>query len=182
MGSIPLDNEGDYDKPLQEVIQDIPKMIPYVCDKTTEQYVITQNDGLMEYSDELCFLRHDYEGILLCNYGFLKNIKKIRNKLEHKMHGVHIAGCFQGSICGFIVTYQKDDEKITLAQSQFVDFMIELNNIFTKIKNEFDKYAKENNLVDHPYCCKMKQYNFQDFNKIYKSELLSTVGRAMQRI
>lgn len=44
---------------------------------------------LQIYSNELTYMKPEYDKILLNNKDFLLNIKQIRNKYEHKMHEVN---------------------------------------------------------------------------------------------
>lgn len=51
----------------------------------------------MEFSDDLPFLKSGYESILQKHRDFLSDIKDIRNKIEHKMHGVKLVCTGGGS-------------------------------------------------------------------------------------
>ena len=72
------------------MIQDVPRIIPYSLNRKTKKLEFKACDGLLEYQDSILYLKDDYEQILSENYDFLDNIRKIRNKYEHKMHGENI--------------------------------------------------------------------------------------------
>lgn len=174
-----IDNSGEYEKPLQEIIDAIPRLVPYVKNKSLGKYVITERDGLLEFSDELPFLKDGYEEILQKNYSFLYNIKQIRNKLEHKMHGVILSGSSSGSTNLFDVTYTISGEDVTLIASDFIIVTEQINVLFSRIQKIVGRFAKESGRINHPYYCRLLRYDFCNFNKIYKSDLLRNVGQAL---
>lgn len=55
-----FDNSGKYEKPLQQIIQDVPRLVMYKYNKKDEQYKIEEKDGLLEFSEELPFLNGCY--------------------------------------------------------------------------------------------------------------------------
>ena len=67
-GADVLDNSGQYDKCVERVVKTIPELIPYGGNKATDEYVIIEGDGLLEFSNEIPFLRKEYEDILGNNY------------------------------------------------------------------------------------------------------------------
>ena len=81
------DFEGG-EKDILDIIQDVPRIIPYSFNKKTKKLEFKDRNGLLEYQDSILYLKDDYDRILSENYGFLDKIRKIRNKYEHKMHGV----------------------------------------------------------------------------------------------
>lgn len=59
-----IDDRGQYEKYLEEIIHVIPRLIPYGYKKNSTQYIIMEKDGLMEFSKEISFLKDDYEQML----------------------------------------------------------------------------------------------------------------------
>ena len=109
-----LDNRGEYEKNIVHVIHLVPKLVPYKYDKRKKSYKLENGDGLLEFESSMPFLRTDYEHILQCHYACLSDIKTIRNKLEHRMHGVNINSSGSGSFCLFEMTYQVDEKNIRI--------------------------------------------------------------------
>ena len=174
-----IDNSGKYEKPLQQIIQDVPRLIPYKYNKKDEQYCIEEKDGLLEFSDELPFLKDCYNEILKSNYLFLEDVKNIRNKLEHKMHGVRLFSGISGGMDMFSVTYTIGQNEITLTADQFIELVKQINELFSRIQKCVDIFAYENEKDDHPFYCRLLRYDFCDFNKIYDSDLLTIFGQAL---
>ena len=173
-----IDNSGQYEKLVQDVIQAIPRLIPYRRDNGVLR--IDERDGLLEYSDQIEFLKADYEGILQLNYGFLLKAKDVRNKFEHKMHGVRlIAGGSVGGAVSFDMTYAIGDQQITITSGELITLAKSLNTLFAKLQVLVDQFAYEQGKSDHPYYRRLLRYTFTDFNKVYESSVLSIIGKAM---
>ena len=117
-----IDNSGQYEKHLADVIQGIPRLVPYSFDKEKDTYVIVKRDGLLEFSSELPFLSADYESLLANNYDFLSKSKTIRNKFEHKIHGARLMSAGSGSGILFDMTYRLRDGEITLSAGEIIMF------------------------------------------------------------
>ena len=73
------DFEGG-EKDILDIIQDVPRIIPYSFNKKTKKLEFKDRDGLLEYQDSILYLKDDYDRILSENYDFLDKIRKIRNK------------------------------------------------------------------------------------------------------
>jgi hypothetical protein len=174
-----IDNKGQYEKRIDEIVMAIPRLVPYVYNKKTSKYKITDSDGLMKFSDEIPFLLSAYESILQQNNNLLGKIKKIRNKLEHEMHGARIVASSSGSTTLFSVTYGVEGKKVNLDASEIIAFAKEMNTIFTQIQGLAEQFACERKLDDHPYYWRLIRYRFSEFNKIYESQLLRTFGKAL---
>ena len=174
-----IDNKGHYEKYIEDIVQAVPRLVPYARIKNSTNYKIMDRDGLMEFTAELPFLKNDYESILLNHGIFLDKIKKIRNKLEHQMHGARIVASMSGSQSLLCITYTVSGEEIDLKAQEIIAFVKELNGIFTKIQNLADHFACDKGLNYHPYYWKLVRYTFTEFNKIYDSNLLRIFGKAM---
>ena len=174
-----FDNSGKYEKPLQQIIQDVPRLVPYKYNKKDNQYQIEEKDGLLEFSDELPFLKGCYNEILKSNYSFLADVKDIRNKLEHKMHGVRLTSSSSSSMDMFDMTYTIGQKEITLTAGQFIEFVKQINELFSRIQKLVAAFAYENGKDDHPYYCRLFRYDFCRFNKIYDCNLLTDIGQAL---
>ncbi len=175
------DDQWEHQKYIQSVICAIPQLIPYKFSKKLKKYEITASDGLLEFSDELPFLKNDYESILKTHYDFLRDIKQLRNKLEHQMHGVNLM-CTGGSILSFFdlfnLVYYVKDKEVVLWSKQFIILVKDINELFSKIQATIENYVYENKIENHAYSQRLLRYNFVDFNKIYDSELFRVIAKA----
>ena len=170
-------------KAILDIIQDIPRMIPYLKDKNTGKYILTNRDGLLEYSNELPFLNDEYQKILDNNLEFLIKVKKIRNNYEHKMQGIKHKSSGSGSVCLFDFTFEikENDEykEIHIKSFEFIKLIKQLNILFSIIVKEISKFAYEEKLLDNDYYRKICNFDFEKLNKLYDSELLRTIGKIM---
>ena len=144
-----IDNSGQYEKYIKNVIQAVPRLVPYDYDVKNQNYRINRRDGLLEFSDQLPFLLEDYEMILQRHGEFLSKVKIIRNKFEHKMHGARLVagGSVSGSVA-FDMTYEVGDQKIELTASEIIRFTKDINCTFSRIQKLIDTFAYENeNLI-----------------------------------
>lgn len=174
-----FDNRGQLERYIEKVIMDIPRLVPYVYDRKTSSYRLEPKDGLLEYSDEIPFLWEDYERILENHKEFLEKSKKVRNKLEHKMHGADAVATSSSTFSLFSITYEVAEEEIELEAKEFISFMKDINVMFDKIQTLLNRFATEIEMCDHPYYCRMARYRFLDFNQIYESNLLHIFGKAL---
>lgn len=164
---------------VDEVLTAIPRLVPYVYNKTTSTYELKKTDGLMIFADEISFLNTDYEHIFQKHTEFLEKAKKIRNKLEHEMHGARIVAAGSGATSMFSVTYKITDKEIDLCAAEIILFTKDMNLLFSKIQELVHDFAKEYHYDDHPYYRRLVRHDFADFNKIYDSKLLQIIGKAL---
>ena len=172
------DDRWEYHKYIQTVICAIPQLIPYAYDKTSGCYKIIMRDGLLEFSDDLPFLKSGYESILQKHRDFLSDIKDIRNKIEHKMHGVKLVCTGGGSHLLFDLVYQIKEKQITLQSDQFIELIKDVNKLFFAIQESIQNYMNEQEKNEYRYYQRLMRFEFIDFNKIYESNLLRVVGKS----
>ncbi len=168
-------------KDILDIIQDVPRIIPYSSNKKTQKLEFKDQDGLLEYQDSILYLKDDYEQILSENYDFLDKIKKIRNKYEHKMHGIKYKSSGSGSLSLFDYTFIVENESIEITADAFIKLIKSVNCLFSKIVCDIRKFAYENQRDDHLYYRRITRFDFTDFNKIYDNDILRTVGKIMKK-
>ena len=167
-----------------DVIQDIPRLVPFEYKNSKDKLELTDKNGLLEFNSEITFLRDDYDIILEHNENFLNKVRKIRNKYEHKMHAVSPRSA--GSSNFVIFEYEffvrensGKEEIVSVCSCEFISLIKELNIMFSKIQNEIKKYAEKNSKTGYNYYERLIRFDFRDFNLIYDSEVLRMVGKAM---
>lgn len=176
-----IDDFESGEKDILDMIQNIPRIIPYSFNKNKHNLELKERDGLLEYKDSILYLKDDYEQILLENYDFLDKIRKIRNKYEHKMHGVKHKSTGSGSLSLFDYTFMVEDESIEITSESFIKLIKSVNCLFSKIVYDISKFAYENQKEDYVYYRRITRFDFNDFNKIYDNDILRIVGKIMKR-
>lgn len=176
-----IDDFESGEKEILDIIQDVPRIIPYSFNKKTQTLILKDRDGLLEYKDNISYLKEDYEKILSDNYEFLDKIRKIRNKYEHKMHGVKHKSSGSGSFSLFDYTFMVGDESMEITAGSFIKLIKSVNNLFSKIILDISKYAYENKKEDYLYYRRITRFDFKDFNKIYDNDILRIVGKIMKK-
>ena len=176
-----IDDFESGEKEILDIIQDVPRIIPYSFNKKTQTLILKDRDGLLEYKDNISYLKEDYEKILSDNYEFLDKIRKIRNKYEHKMHGVKHKSSGSGSFSLFDYTFMVGDESMKITAGSFIKLIKSVNNLFSKIVLDISKYAYENKKEDYLYYRRITRFDFKDFNKIYDNDILRIVGKIMKK-
>lgn len=174
-----FDSSEQYKKYVEEIIGTIPRLIPYKYYHDAQEYRINADDGLLEFSNEITFLSDDYETILEKHHDVLVKIKKIRNKIEHKMHAPTIVAAGSNSFSLLDVTYEINDEEFDLNIHKFIAVVKDMNAMFSKIQKEIDYFSFTQGKSEHPYYRRLIRYDFCQFNKIYESELLRTIGEML---
>lgn len=178
-GTDVYDHLGEQERRIDEVIMAVPRLVPYSFNKKTAIYEIEKDDGLMKFSNDIQFLKEDYESIFQEHKDFLEKAKKVRNKLEHEMHGARIVAATSGTTSMFSVTYEVSENDITLRAAEIIAFVKDMNILFSKIQELAHHFAQEHKYDDHPYYRRLVRYDFADFNKIYESNLLHILGKAL---
>ena len=163
---------------IRSVICSIPQLIPYSAGKNGNGYRIVDRDGLLEFSEDLPFLKKDYENLLEHHMLFLKKIKTIRNKCEHKMHGADLTSAGAGTFIEFELVYHTGQQEITVYSGEFISLMKDLNILFYKIQSTLREFVFKEEKQYHPYYQRLMRLDFADFNKIYDSDLLRVIGRS----
>ena len=147
-----IDNNSiQYEEQLENVIHLVPKLVPYKYDKKNHIYRLENGDGLLEFENEIPFIKACYEDILKNHGTFLSNIKAIRNKLEHKMHGATVMASSSGSVCLFEIIYNVNGQRIKITAGELIAFVKELNFVFSKIQTLLIEFSCKENKTDYPY-------------------------------
>lgn len=175
-----IDNSiNQYEEQIENVIHLVPKLVPYKYDKKNHIYRLENGDGLLEFENEIPFIRECYEDILKNHGAFLSNIKAIRNQLEHKMHGATVMASSSGSVCLFEIIYNVNGRKIEITAGGLIAFVKQLNIMFSKIQGLVIEFFCKENKADHPYYRRLTKFSFRDFSKIYDSDLLRIFGKTL---
>ena len=172
-----IDNFGQYEKFVDNVVFSIPRLVPYR--KDGQQYKIDKNDGLMEYEQDLPFLVDGYSDLLLSNHAFLEKVKVIRTKLEHKMHVASITSSGSGNYVLLDVVYKVEDQEYTLYAGEMIQFAKQMNELFAKIQDEVVHFVFEKGKSGSIFYRRLTKYSFLNFNKIYESDVLRLVGKSL---
>ena len=174
-----VDDFESGEKKILDIIQDIPRIVPYSYNKYKQKLEYKRKDGLLEYQDNILYLKNDYDKILLENYEFLDKIRKIRNKYEHKMHGAKYRSSGNGTLCLFIYVFKIENELIEIKAKSLIKLIKSINKLFSNIVHDIKIYAYENGKDNYLYYIRITRFNFIDFNKIYDDELLKIIGKIM---
>lgn len=76
---------SEFEKLTLDIIQDIPRLVPYSYDNKKQDLNLDNSNGLLEYQAEIKYIKEDYQNILDKYKDTLNKIRKIRNKYEHKI-------------------------------------------------------------------------------------------------
>ena len=139
---------------------------------------------LLEFEQEVCFLKDDYNSLLSENYDFIDKSRKIRNKCEHKMHTVRDIGAMSNgdlfSKYEIEILHNNDEhEYITISYNEFVKLLKGLNLMFSKLQKEVILFARKENKEEYVYFTRLTRFDFLDFNKIMDSNIIQYVGKVM---
>ena len=164
-------------KEILDIIQDIPRLVPYSNNDGILE--CSNSDGLLEYRKEIPYIIGDYNEILKNNYNILNKIRKIRNKYEHKMHEIKRRSSISGKYSYFEFVFKVKNEIIKIEAKELVDLLKQLNVLFSKLIKDIKKNISDEDKIRHPYYKRITRFDFENFNKIYNSELLWIIGNCM---
>jgi len=171
------------EKTILDVIQNIPRLIPYIWNKKTNLMELDIKSGLLEYKDKITYLENEYTKILGDNYETLDKVRKIRNKFEHKIHGIRVLSSGYGSISMFNIEFEitknNQDENIKMDVNELIKLAKDLNILFSMLIDDVSKLVYGKDLCGHPYFMRIRRFDYRDFNKIYESNLLKEIGEIM---
>lgn len=168
-------------KEVLDIIQELPRIIPYSYNSKKRKLELKDGNGLLEYCDNITYLKNDYEQILLNNYDFLDKVRIIRNTYQHKMHGIDHKSSGSGSLSLFDFDFDIDGKEVEVCAGSFIKLFKELNILFSKLVSDVEKYAYENGKESYAYYRRITRFDFRDFNRLYESNLLRIFGQFMKR-
>jgi len=167
-------------KVIFNIVQEIPRLIPYGFDQKNHVQIITKRDGLMEYRRQIDYLESDYEQLLHNNYDFLDKIRRIRNTYEHQMHKNKLSSSGSGNLHLFDIQFKVDNAPVSVCADDFINLMKELNILFAKLVGDINTYAQATDQAHHYLYRRAGNIDFLDFNTIYDSDLLHKIGKMMK--
>lgn len=133
-------------------------------------------DGLLEFHEEIPHIRESYETLWKNHKNFLEDIKRLRNQLEHKMHGICLRSSYGSGASLFEITYGLGDKEIRVIGNDLLNFLKDLNAIFNDIQLKVVLFINQNGETNSEYYRRITRFHFTDFNQIYDSKLLRTFG------
>ena len=68
---------------------------------------------------------------------------------------------------------------VSINSNDLIDLVKSLNFLFSRLQNDVKTYARQNGLTNDHYYNKISSFDFNDFNKIYDSELFWLVGKVI---
>ena len=170
----------DGSKELIDILTDIPRILPYSFNKETNKLVINDRNGLLEYKDNIIYIKEGYNDILDKHYAFLDDIRKIRNKFEHKMHDISKSSYGSGSMIIFNYNFKIEDRIIHIDSDRLIDLMKDLNSLYSRLVKDIIIFAYEKGLTENNYYLRIARFDFEDFNDIYNSGLLRKISRILR--
>lgn len=171
----------EFEKLTLDIIQDIPRLIPYSYNNKQKILTLDDKNGLLEYQDEIRYLKQDYQNILDTYKETLNKVRKIRNKYEHKMHDVKYQASGTGTMSLFDIEFKVNKEIIDIYAGELIKLIKEINLLFSKIAQEISTYAYQNGKQGYAYYERICRFDFKDFNQIYESNILRKIGKMMNQ-
>ena len=178
-GTDARDDFKNNSKIVLDIIQDIPRLVPYSYNNKKKVLEYDDRNGLLEFKDNIEYLSQEYDKILKENYDFLNDVRRIRNKYEHKMHGVKHISTGSGSHCLFDFSFKVAEEEIQVRAGRIIKLVKSLNILFSQIVYDISTYAYANKKDDYLYYRRITRFDFTDFNDLYDSDLIRKIGKAM---
>lgn len=172
---------SEFEKLTLDIIQDIPRLVPYSYDNKKQDLNLDNSNGLLEYQAEIKYIKEDYQNILDKYKDTLNKIRKIRNKYEHKMHDVKYQSSGTGTMSLFDIEFKVNNEFIRIYAGELIKLIKEINILFSKIAQEISIFAYQNRKEGYAYYERICRVDFKDFNDIYESNILRKIGKVMNK-
>ena len=171
----------EFEKLTLDIVQDIPRLIPYFYDNKSKILKLDNKSGLLEYKNEIQYIENDYQDILNQHSETLNKIRLIRNKYEHKMHDVKYQSSGTGTMSLFDIEFRVNNQHIKIYAGELIKLIKGLNVLFSKISQEISIYAQEKQKQDYSYYERLSRFDFKDFNEIYESNIFRKIGKLMNK-
>ena len=130
--------------------------------------------------NEMMNYKNSGMSVMELSHRSLEKVKKIRNKLEHEMHGAFIVASSSGNTSMFSATYRIGETDVCIRASEIMDFVKEMNTLFSKLQGLVKQFAYDSQYSGHPYFKRLVRCDFADFNRILESDLLYYFGKTLQ--
>lgn len=164
-----------------DIVQDISRLIPYSYDNKKQDLILDNSNGLLEYQDEMKYIKEDYQKILDKYKDTLNKIRKIRSKYEHKMHDVKYQSSGTGTMILFDIEFKVNNEFIRIYAGELIKLIKEINILFSKIAQEISIFEYQNGNEGYAYYERISRVDFKDFNDIYESNILRKIGKVINK-
>lgn len=143
-GTDAIDDFENRSKIVLDIIRDIPRLVPYSYNNKQKILEYDDRNELLEFKNDIVYLSDEYDKILKENYKFLDKIRKIRNKYEHKMHGVKYKSSGSERFSLYDFSFEVREHNIEVRAGEFIKIIKSLNRLFSKIEQDISVYAYEN--------------------------------------
>lgn len=173
-----IDAINDGTKEILDLIQDIPRLIPYSYDNEKDKLYLFNKDGLLEYKKDIQYIISEYKKILDNHKDCLIKVKQIRDKYEHILHNVRPCSCYTGNDDWFMYKFKVSKKEYKIESKELIMLFKDLNIFYDKLIKDILKYAYENE-IDHPFYGHLSRIKLLGFNKIYESKLLYEIGKTI---
>ena len=141
-----------------------------------QRYELNKNDGILKLKNYFPFLLNDYNAIFDNYKSELIIINKVRNKYQHAPHTIHFhefIGNNSSKQIEFVYvkninkqTLLGDVDKWVIKTQDLKKIVIDLNNVFNKIKKMLeDSISKRNYNYNHPYIESIEKTDLDKYNK-----------------
>ena len=173
-----IDHTNDGTKDILDLIQNIPRLIPYSYDIEKEKLYLFKRDGLLEYKNDIQYIKPEYKKILANHEECLIKVKQIRDKYEHILHNVRTCSCYTGNDDWFMYGFEVSKKDYKIESKELIALFKDLNIFYDMLISDMLKYAYENE-IDHPFYGHLSRIKLLGFNKIYDSKLLYEIGKTI---
>lgn len=179
-GSDAIDDINDSGVDNLDVIQSIPRLIPYSFDFNSQKLILDNKNGLMEFKDVLSYLENDYNDILNTHYEELDKVRLIRNKLEHKVHIVRLISAYSGNDSWFKYCFEINEKEYFIESTEMIELLKRINILFDKLIKDMLHYSFINKQDSHPFFQRISRINLIGYNKMYESNVLYEIGKLLK--
>ena len=163
---------------LIEINHNFSQLIPYRYVKSKRVLEIDEKAGLIEFINVFGYLLNEYKMMLAIHYNTLDNVRIVRNKYEHKLHDLFFEYSIgDENMPSFFYAIKSGKKEVQINSADLILLLKDLNKLFSKLVCSVKEYAEENGKDDYPIYNRIDRFSFLDFNTIYDSNLLHTIGK-----
>lgn len=121
------------DKIILDIIREIPRLIPYEYDRNKEKNILAKTDGLLEYRKEIPYLYSKYLSLINKHDPLLNDIRRIRNKYTHIIHGVKVLSHYSSMLINGFEFKIKGGDSVRISVGSLIILFTDLNEIFSQL-------------------------------------------------
>ena len=98
------------------------------------------------------------------------------HSIKHEGSGSHPSIFFE---VNFSINVNNEEKMIRVRSVEVIKLIKQLNTLFARMVDDFNEFARANDLAFDPYTRRIVRVDLRSYNNIYESNILKNIGSIM---